>query len=75
MLLNRSKKNSKLKCSICQERKKNRIRKNILKSNFKNLKTSIYEDSINLGCVVFVLSKIAFLEGVFVFGSKINVSI
>ena len=53
MLLNRSEKNSKLKCSICQEQKKNRIRKNILKSNFKNLKTSIYEDSINLGCDVF----------------------
>ena len=41
----------------------------------KNLKTSLSEDSSNLWCDVFVLSKIAFLEGVFGFGGKINVSI
>ena len=42
---------------------------------FENLKTSLFEDSKYLWCNVFVLSKIALLEGFFGFGSKINVSI
>ena len=47
-----------------------------LKSQFfENLKTSLFEDSINFWFDVFVLSKIAFLEGFFGFGGKVNVSI
>ena len=47
---------------------------NFEESYFKNPKTRHCEDSRNLGCDVFVLSKIAILEGVFGFGSKGNVS-
>ena len=54
-------------------RTKNTILKSKLKKKHK--KTSLSEDSNYLGCDVFGLSKIAFLEGVFGFGGKINVSI
>ena len=75
MLLNISLKNSKVEIINPLQNKPNtaKTKNTLLKSKIKNQKTSLSEDSNYLGCDVFRLSKIAFIEGVFGFCCKINV--
>ena len=78
MLLNVSSKSCKVEIITPSQNKPNtaKTKNTLLKSKIKkSKKTSLSEDSNYLGCDDFGLSKIAFLEGFFGFGGKINVSI
>ena len=76
MLLNVSSKSRKVEIINPSRNKPNtaKTKNTLLKSKIKK-KKPLSEDSNYLGCDVFRLSKIAFLEGVFGFGGKTNVSI